>query len=174
VEDDGAVEIERYLRNPGTPLNVDKLHVASPSAIAFGTMVARALYLSEPRAWWDPQEFALAWNDLLDFANKFATEFYRSCVDPRDFISAIGIGDAKVYADFLLALLKVSVLVGAVKVVRDICDPGDLPDGILTPQLAAIMDRHIVERCVYAPRGLKPLDFDFSYVNGVVPRWIDV
>jgi hypothetical protein len=172
VEDEGAVEIERYLRNPGTSLDESKLHVASPAAIAFGTMVARALYLTEPRAWWDPQEFALAWNDLLDFANKFATTFYKSCIDPREFISAIGVVDAKVYADFLLALVKLSVLVGAVKVVRDICEPSELPDGILTPQLAAILDGAIQERCVYAPRGVKPVEFDFSYVQGVVPRWM--
>jgi hypothetical protein len=174
VEDDGAVEIERYLRNPGTSLDASKLHVASPAAIAFGTMVARALYLTQPRAWWDPQEFALAWNDLLDYTGRYATEFFKACVDPRELISAIGIVDAKVYTDFLLALVKMSVLVGAVKVVRDICEPGDMPDGILTPMLAGIMDGHIVERCVYAPRGLKPLEFDFSYVEGVVPRWIDV
>lgn len=172
VEDDGAVEIERYLRNPGTPLRVDKLHVASPAAIAFGTMVARALYLTEPRAWWDAQECALAWNDLLDYAGRYATEFFKFCVDPRDFISAIGIADAKVYADFLLALVKMSVLVGAVKVVRDICEPSELPQGILTPMLAGIIDGQILERCVYAPRGLNPVVFDFSYVEGVVPRWI--
>lgn len=175
VEDDGAVEIERYLRNPGTALDESVLHVASPAAIAFGTMAARALYLSEPRAWWDPQEFALAWNDLLDLASRYATEFYKGCVnvDPRGFISAIGIVDAKVYADFLLALVKLSVLVGAVKVVRDICEPGELPDGILTPMLMDIVvTQTIQERCVYAPRGLKPMEFDYSYVVGVTPRWI--
>lgn len=172
VEDDGAVEIERYLRNPGTSLNVDKLHVASPAAIAFGTMVARALYLSEPRAWWDPQECALAWNDLLDYASRYSTEFFKACVDPRAFVSAIGIVDAKVYSDFLLALVKMSVLVGAVKVVRDICEPNELPEGILTPMLAGIMNGDIHERCVYTPRGLKPLEFDFSYVKDETPRWI--
>lgn len=175
VEDDGAVEIERYLRNPGTQLDESVLHVASPAAIAFGTMVARALYLAEPRAWWDPQEFALAWNDLLDLASRYATEFYKGCVnvDPRGFVSAIGIVDAKVYADFLLALVKLSVLVGAVKVVRDICEPGDLPDGILTPTMMDIVvHQSIQERCVYAPRGLKPVEFDFSYVEAAVPRWI--
>lgn len=108
-------------------------HPFLQSGIAFGGEVAGTLYLTTIRAWWDPEEAALAWNDLLDYANSFSREMIRA-MNVRTLFEQVGC-DLVFHVETLRAITKLSVLVGAVKSIRECCSVDEIPADMLGSQV---------------------------------------
>ncbi len=131
---------------------------------AFGDAVGRHVFVNQgTRAWWDPEEAALAWNDLLDYANRYALELTRD-ISYMQWIELAGgeEDDALNCAEATRALAKLAVLVGAVKIVRDSFEQTEVPPDLITFSLVDLMS--IPERRVYL-QAYKP--FVFTSLEGV-------
>lgn len=135
------------------------------AAYAFGEAAARHIYFNQgTRAWWDVEENALAWNDLVEFAMKYALELTRS-VKYADWIHMSSEEDALAFADATRALARVAVLVGAVRIVRDTCEAEEIPSELIAFPLSVLICAP--ERRVYLLKDKKP--FDTSSLQGIKP-----
>jgi len=136
------------------------------AAYAFGEAAARHIYFHQgPRAWWDLQENALAWNDLIDFAMKYSLELTRA-VTYTDWVQLAPFEeDVRSLADATRALAKIGVLIGAVRIVRDTCESEEIPKELITFPLDVVMSAH--ERRVYMLAEKKT--FDTSSLKGIKP-----
>ncbi len=136
------------------------------AAYAFGEAAARHVYFNQgARAWWDLEENALAWNDLVDFAFKYALELTRSVTYAEWVQLAPSEDDASTFAEATRALARVAVLVGAVRIVRDTCESEEIPSELITFPLSLILSTP--ERRVYLLKETKP--FDMSSLHGIKP-----
>ncbi len=133
------------------------------AGLAFGEAAARHIYVNQGiRAWWDPQEAALAWNDLLDLAVRYAHELVRG-VSFEQWMDAADQeeDDAFMYPVAVKAIAKLAVLAGAVRMIRPMLE-GDVPEGLVTFTLKDLLT--IPERRVYVQTN-KP--FEFKSLEGI-------
>jgi hypothetical protein len=136
------------------------------AAYTFGEAAARHIYFNQgTRAWWDLEENALAWNDLVDFAHKYALELTRSVTYAQWIEYAQTEEDIVVFVDATRALARLAVIIGAVRIVRDACTPDEIPRELVTFPLSVIVSAP--ERRVYSLKEIKP--FDTTALRGVKP-----
>lgn len=107
----------------------------------------------------------MAWNDLVDFAFKYALELTRSVTYAEWVQLAPSEDDASTFAEATRALARVAVLVGAVRIVRDTCESEEIPSELITFPLSLILSTP--ERRVYLLKETKP--FDMSSLHGIKP-----
>jgi hypothetical protein len=155
-EDELSSKLVRYLRGEESTFEDDSPFVKA--GLAFGEAAARHIYVNQGiRAWWDPEEVALAWNDFADLANRYALEVARD-VSFAEWARVVEEEDAVMYSVISKALCKLCVFVGLVKMVRNMID--EAPPELVTFPLADIMAAP--ERRVYTqastPFDMKPLE----------------
>lgn len=131
------------------------------AGFAFGEAAARHIYVNQGiRAWWDPQEATLAWNDLLDYTTRYAVEVTRDVTFDQWMAAADGEeDDAFMYPVVARALAKLSVLVGAVRMIRNV---DEVPQELITLPLKDMMV--LPERRVYI-QSYNP--FEFKDLEGI-------
>lgn len=152
--------LTNYLRT-STELPSDSTFLNA--GLAFGEAAARHIYVNQgTRAWWDPQEAALAWNDLLDFATRYALEVIRGITFDQWLAAADQEeDDALTYPFAVKAIAKLSVLAGAVRMIRSVMD--EVPPGLVTFPLKDLLSTP--ERRIYVQTN-KP--FEFKSLEGIV------
>ncbi len=128
--------------------------------LAFGTAVADALVVRTARAWWDPAEICLVWNDVLDLAQRFGTSlFYKRDASAlwKEFD-----GDVNMYLVHVAAA-KMAVVVGAVLSLRAIAT-----DACPTTTTSAVdlITTRVVEYARYYPRGTHVARVDLAMFEG--------
>jgi hypothetical protein len=111
-----------------------------------------------PRAAWDPQEVALVWNDILDFAHRFANSLFFERNSSEMWLSS----DRDVnYFLVNVAFAKLGVLMGAVGYARTSAPPTCPCD--ITTNLFALP----TERCRYARRGKDSVPIEAARFAGL-------
>jgi len=135
------------------------------AGLAFGEAAARHIYVNQGiRAWWDPQEAALAWNDLLDLAVRYSYELVRGVTFDQWLAAADQEeDDALTYPVAVKAIAKLSVLAGAVRMIRSMMAGEEVPNGLVTFSLKDLLV--IPERRSYLQTN-KP--FEFTSLEGIV------
>ncbi len=139
ADDELIQSMEEYLR---TGKSLVESAFLEPG-LKFGGEIATSFYFSSQRAWWDPEESALAWNDLIDCSHRYSNEVVRAMkIRPDE-------EDVVFYVESIRAITKLSVIVGAVKSIRDCCAENEVPVDLLDSQV----DLRLLEkdRRIYSP-----------------------